>query len=64
MQCMLCGQPTPPSHVVVRGANGRPAGEVCGWHQLREVIMDVRDQFQLDLTLVPEGERTPAAIEA
>lgn len=61
MHCMVCGLPCAPSHVVVYGSDGHPAGEVCGYHQLREILLDPGDRFQLGLMLVPEGERTPSA---
>ena len=61
MECLICRRVGAPSHVMVYDTDGRVAGEVCGSHTLREIVMDGGDRFQLGLFLVPEEERSPAA---
>ena len=62
--CMLCGAPQPPGHVLVRDPDkGRIEGRVCSSHTLSEVIMDRSDRFMVEITVDPGTKPFSDAVE-
>lgn len=53
--CLICGRPTPPGHVIVRNRKASPVGRMCSSHTLLEVIMDPMERFDVEVTFAPIG---------